>query len=98
MKERPTTQPSVCGARDGRSPRARAERGRLKPIRLLVVLTVAAGTSASMLAASSAATDRPRASALRVVPRPTPSLRVPHYRTRGTDPQASRRGLDLRLV
>jgi len=51
-----------------------------------------------MLAASSAATDLPRASALRVVPRPTPPLRVPHYRTRGTYPQVSRRGLDLRRV
>jgi len=51
-----------------------------------------------MLAASSAATDHPRASPLRVVPRPTPPLRVPHYRTRGTYPQVSRRGLDLRRV
>jgi len=62
------------------------------------VLSVAAGTLASMLAVSSAATERPRASPLLVVPRPTPPLRVPHYRTRGTYPQVSGRGLDLRRV
>ena len=70
----------------------------MKPIRLMVVLAVAAGTSASTLAASSTATDPPRASLLRVVPRPTPQLRVPHYRTRGTYPQVSRHGTDLRRV
>ena len=62
------------------------------------MLSVAAGTLASMLAVSSAATERPRASPLLVVPRPTPPLRVPHYRTRGTYPQVSGRGLDLRRV
>jgi hypothetical protein len=59
---------------------------------------MAAGTSAMMFAASCAATDRPRASPLRVVPRPTPPLRVPHYRTRGTYPQLSDHGIDLRRV
>lgn len=62
------------------------------------MLSVAAATSASILAASSAANDLPRASALRVIPRPTPPLHVPHYRTRGTYPQVSRSGLDLRRV
>jgi hypothetical protein len=62
------------------------------------VLFVVAGTSASILAASSAATERARALPLRVVPRPTPPLRVPHYRTRGTYPQVSRSGLNLRRV
>jgi hypothetical protein len=70
----------------------------VKPIRLLVVLTVTAGTSALTLAASSTATDPPRASLLRIVPRPTPPLRVPHYRTRGTYPQVSRHATDLRRV
>ena len=53
---------------------------------------------ALMLAASSAATDRPRASPLRIVPRPTPPFRVPHYRTRGTYPRVSGHGIDLRRV
>jgi hypothetical protein len=70
----------------------------VRPSRLLVVLTVAAGASASTLAASSTATDPQRASPLRVVPWPTPPLRVPHYRTRGTYPRLSGDGTDLRRV
>lgn len=98
MKGHPITQGSVGLARAGHSPNARADGGELKPIRLLVVLSIAAGTSACMPAASSTASHRPPASLLRVVPRPTPPLRVPHYETRGTYPQVSHHGNDLRRV
>src|SRR5437764_9592199 len=71
----------------------------LPPIRVLAaVLGAAATTSVAILAASSGATDGPRASPLRIVSRPTPPLRVPHYRTRGTYPQVSGPGIDLGRV
>src|SRR5262249_39138081 len=65
----------------------------LSPVVLLVALvcTVATGCASSH-------DDTTGIVALVVTARPTPQLRVPHYRTSGTYPQFAARGVDLRRV
>src|SRR6266852_4532460 len=73
--------------------------GYVKSIRLAVMLAVGAGTFAAVVTGTSAKTGiHARASPLTVLARPTPALRVPHYRTSGTYPQVSGNGVDLRRV
>jgi len=64
-----------------------------------VMLAAGAATPAAVVVGASAMTGHHGlASPLTVFARPTPPLRVPHYRTIGTYPQVSGSGLDLRHV
>jgi hypothetical protein len=71
--------------------------GRLLWLLALLALGAALGSGAQA-DASYRAESIDLVPSLTVVPRPTPRLNVPRYRTMGTYPQVVRQGLDLRLV